>query len=221
MPNDQPSAPLTPELPPSESCRLGGGIPDRSPNRLPWVKASGTPETHSRKAAQYLRVFDLEQAALFDVDTMILAKVVCNLRNYYQQDADQTVELMTKLFNPRSWVVWSPEGIRLTWDRVECFTPSLGLSDEITVARRRAAELEDDVLDLIAYTRSGGRVSTEDLRDLFAERNPDLQFTPVAFGIAVNAVTGMTSRASHGTRYWVGFHLPTSAELAEHEPKAA
>ncbi len=193
----------------------------RSSRPVPWVIATGRPETLSRKAAEYLRVFDYKEAAQFDPDVAILAKVVCNLRNYYRQSAEQTIELVTGVFNPKAWTAWSPEGIKLAWELVEGFTPSLGLADEMAVAQRQAADLEDAVVDLIAYTKSGGRVSGEDLRNLFRVWNPDLQFTDVAFGLAVNAVTGMTSKASHGTRYWIGFHLPTPEELLGFVPKAA
>jgi len=188
---------------------------------LPWVKATGRPETLSRKAAGYLRVFDHQSAVRFDKDVVILAKVICNLRNYYQQDAEQTAELILGVFNSRAGTHWSPEGVKLTWDLVEGFTPLLGLSDEAAVAQRRSADLEDAVVDLIAYTKSGGRVSGEDLRDLFAEWNPDLQFTPVAFGIAVKAVTGLRTKTLHGTRYWVGFHLPPMDELSDQGARAA
>ena len=193
----------------------------RSSRPVPWVIATGRPETLSRKAAEYLRVFDYKEAAQFDPDVAILAKVVCNLRIYYRQSAEQTVELVTGVFNPKAWTAWSPEGIKLAWELVEGFTPSLGINDEMAVSMRRAIDLEDAVLDLIAYTKPGGRVSGGALRHLFKEWNPDLLFTDVAFGLAVNAVTGMTSKVSHGTRYWVGFHLPTPEVLLGFDPKAA
>jgi hypothetical protein len=107
---------------------------------LPWVKATGRPETLSRKAAEYLRVFDHQSAVRFDKDVAILAKVISNLRNYYQQDAMQTTELVLGVFNPRAGTLWSPEGIKLTWDLVEGFTPLLGLTDETAVALRRATD---------------------------------------------------------------------------------
>ena len=132
-------------------------------NRKPWVVATGTQGTRSRKAAQYLRVFDYKEAARYELDTPILAKVVCNLRNYYQQDTHQTVELITALFNPKSWQVWSKEAITLAWELVEGFTPSLGLADAKAIAKQRAAMIEYEVVDLIAWTRQGDRVDREDL----------------------------------------------------------
>ena len=176
-------------------------------NPLPWVKASGPKDVLSVKAAYYLHIFDHKKAAKYYLDTPILAEVVCNLRNYYQQDVEQTVELIMQLFNPKSWeVVWSPEAVRLCWEYVGRFTPSLGFDDVDAVAKRRTAELEDAVVDLIAYTIPGGRVSGEVLRKTFSEWYPDLEFTSVAFGLAVSAVTGMKSRTSGPTRYWYGFH---------------
>jgi len=213
MPYEPSSAPLSLESPSSEPCRPYGGVLDRSSNRLPWVKATGTPDTLSKKAAQYLRVFDYEAAARYDRGIMILAKVVCNLRHYHQQSSDQTVQLIVTLFNPKAWEVWSPEGIKLTWDLVASFTPSLGLSDEKAKAKHRATLIENEVIDLLAWTRPEGRVSSEELRTLFMEWNPDLPVTPREFAIAVKAATGQSTVAIHGTRYWVGFHLPTSEEL--------
>ena len=193
----------------------------RSSRPVPWVIATGRPETLSRKAAEYLRVFDYKEAAGFDSDVAILGKVVCNLRNYYRQSAEQTVELVTGVFNPKAWTAWSPEGIKLAWDLVEGFTPSLGLSDEKAVAKQRAALIEDEVVDLIAWTRSGGRVSGEDLLAVFTAWNPDLLVTPREFGAAVKAVTGQSTVPIHGVRFWVGFHLPTPDELNELIWKAA
>ena len=169
----------------------------------------------------YLRVFDYKEAAGFDSDVAILGKVVCNLRNYYRQSAEQTVELVTGVFNPKAWTPWSPEGIKLAWDLVEGFTPSLGLSDEKAVAKQRAALIEDEVVDLIAWTRSGGRVSGEDLLAVFTAWNPDLLVTPREFGAAVKAVTGLTQKPSNGIYYWVGFRLPTAKELEIIQEKAA
>lgn len=215
---------IKPNVRPTRRLFLKGNMPlirRGSHNHLPWVKATGTPETLSRKAAQYLRVFDHERAAWYDLDTMILAKVVCNLRHYYQQSADQTVQLIVTLFNPKAWDVWSAEAVRLTWDLVEGFTPSLGLTDERAKAKHRAALIENEVVDLIAWTRQGERVSSEELRNTFMEWYPDLPVTPREFATAVRAVTGQSTVAIHGTRYWVGFHLPTSEELAGPVQEAA
>jgi len=198
-----------------------GRLHDPRSSRLPWVKATGTPATLSRKAAQYLRVFDYKKAAQYDLDTEILANVVCNLRNYYDQDADQTVRLVLDLFNPKSSELWSPEGIRLAWDLVEPFTPTLALADEKTIAKRKVATIENEVIDLIAWTKPGGRVSAGDLLETFREWNPWLQVTPNAFTRAVQAVTGMTKLRSNGKDYWVGFHLPAEVNSEQSAAEAA
>lgn len=197
--------------------------PDRLATRKPWVKSSGPPETLFRRAAYYLSAFDYKAAAVWDLDTPILLHVVCNLRNYYQQDADQTVRLISWHFNSKSWEVWSPEAVRLAWELVEPYTPSLGLTDEDARSRQRVAEIEDEVTDLIAYTRSGGEVSVEKLFALYQEWFPDREIDRRLFGKAVNAVTGIKSKPKNGRRSYVGFHLPTEDELDDpaHSPDAA
>lgn len=211
---------LTGDLMQSESVKAVF-IRTGSTKRLHWVKATGIPATRSRKAAQYLRDFDYKQAAIYDLDTVILAKVVCNLRNYYRQSVDETVGLVLNLFNPKSWEIWSEEAVRLTWTFVEGFTPSLGLADEKAIAKRRADLIENEAVDLIAWTIPGGRASINDLRATFNRWNPGINAEPTEFGRAVAAVTGLSTKVSHGTRYWVGFHLPTPEELMERSSEAA
>ena len=189
--------------------------PEALATKLPWVQSTGPPITLFRRAAFYLSSFDYKEAATWDLDTVILARVICNLRNYYQQDADQTVKLITKYFHRHSWEVWSPEAIRLTWELVEPYTPSLGLADEDAQSMRRMAELEDEVADLIAHTRSGGRVSTSDLFALFKAWYPDFEVDARVFGKAVKAVTGIDSKSSNSKRYHEGFHLPSPEELLD------
>jgi hypothetical protein len=179
------------------------------------VRSTGPPATLYRRAAFYLTAFDYQEAAIWDLDTMILARVICNLRNYYQQDADQTVKLITKYFHRHSWEVWTPEAIRLTWELVEPYTPSLGLADEDAQSMRRMAELEDEVADLIAHTRSGGRVPTSDLFALFKAWHPDFEVDVRVFGKAVKAVTGIDSKSSNSERYYEGFHLTSPEELLD------
>lgn len=194
---------------------------DPRSGRLPWVTATGSKSTLRRKAECYLVALDYKKAAKYDLDTEILAKVVCNLRNYYQQDADETIALISRFFLPKAWDTWTDEAIRMVWELVEDFTPFLGAVDAMAIAKRRAAFMENEVVDLIAWTVSGGRVSVEHLRTVFREWNPDLEFTDVEFGLAVKAVTGLKSKGSHGTRYWNGFHLPTSEEGNPPEEEAA
>jgi len=182
---------------------------DRRLTRLPWVAATGTTETRSRKAAAYLRGFDYGSVSKWDLDTVILAKVVCNLRNYYQQDAEQTVELIEHVLHPRVPVVWSVEAIKLAWELVDGFTPSLGLRDLMAVAKQRAAFLEEEVRHLLERTKPGGRVSIDDLYSAFIAQLPEVKVSKSEFGRRVVAVTGLTSVPSNNIRYWMGFHLPT------------
>jgi len=205
-------------------------IRHQSTYRLPWVKASGNRDTLTRMAEHYLLNFNHEHAKHFlvtfryqmasssfeiihlDSSVFNLARVVCNLRNYYQQNCDQTEKLITGLYNRESQIQWSGEAIRLMWELVGEYTPSLGISDVDAKAKRLAADIEDEVVDLIAYTRSGGRVPVNELFKLFQEWNPDRKVTPTAFGISVSAVTGQKSTSSKGVRYYSGFHVPTMAE---------
>lgn|GEM_PF-6474893 len=186
---------------------------DQRSGRLPWVAASGPHAIKVDKAKYYLRHFDYETAADFALDTEILAHVVCNLRNYHQLSQEETTRLVVEVFNPNSWEVWSPEAVSLAWDLVKGLTPTLGVSDEQTVAKRRAALIENEVVDLIAWTVPDGRVSCADLLATFNAWNPDIAATKRELGVAVKAVTGLDSTASHGIRYVVGFHLPSKEEL--------
>jgi hypothetical protein len=184
-------------------------------NRLPWVEATGSPALLSDKATFYvMKVFDYESARKFDEPLMILAKVVCNLRNYFRQGETATVRLVSDYFNPKSDYAWSPEGIRLVWELVEGFSPSLGLADETAQAMHRAAFLQREVIYLLSHVQPGGRVSNRELMGTFTAWNPELEVTSNAFTRAVQAVTGLTKLRSNGIDYWVGFHLPM-AEVAE------
>lgn len=145
---------------------------------------------------------------------MIFAKVVCNLRNYYLQDQESTVKLILTHFNPKCWdEPWSLEAVRLMWECVEPFTPSLGIRDGKARAKQRKRSLEDEVVDLLAWVRLGGRVLDDDLLGVLRAWNPHLEVTLNAFTRAVNALTGMTKLRSDGKDYWEGFHIPTAEEL--------
>ena len=80
---------------------------------------------------------------------------------------------------------------------------------------RRMTELEDEVVDLIAHTRSGGRVSISDLFALFKAWYPDFEVDVRVFGKAVKAVTGIDTKSSNSNRYYEGFHLPCPEELLD------
>jgi hypothetical protein len=179
------------------------------------VKSTGPSKTLFRRAAVYLSAFEYAEAAVWDLDTQILAHIVSNLRNYYQQDADHTVKLVTRYFNPKSWEVWSPEAIRLAWDLVAPYTPMLGLSDEDAQSRSRMIELENDVVDLIAYTRPGGKVSVPALFEVYRKWHPDNHVDQRVFGKMVKSVTGIESKPRNAVRWYIGFHLPTEDELRD------
>jgi hypothetical protein len=183
--------------------------------RLPWVPSSSAPATRRDQATFYLlKELDYENARRFDHPVLTLAKAVCNLRHYHRQDRENTVRLIQEHFNPRAGDTWSPEAIRLTWDLVERFTPSLGLRDEDARVKQRKLVLEGEVVELIAWTLPGGRVAADELLEVFRQWNPDLEVTGNAFTRAVQAVTGLRKLRSNGTDWWVGFHLPTADEIA-------
>lgn len=181
--------------------------------RKPWVKSANSPDILNQQAAHYLLIFDYRKAAKFSLAVEILAKVVCNLRNYYSQSADQTVRLIQQLFNPKSHVMWSPEGIRLVWELVEPYTPSLGLVDEKAIAKQKAMLVRQEVAYLLEWTVPDGRTLDADLLAVFREWNPEIEITSNLFSRAVKAVTGLSKFYSNSKGYWVGFHLPTVTEL--------
>lgn len=189
--------------------------PSSSPIYKLWVTATGTPSTRRDKAIYYLvHSFDHKAAFERDLPTMLFAKVVCNLRNYYLQDQESTVKLILTYFNPVCWdEPWSPEAVSLMWECVETYTPSLGIRDEKARAKQQRHALEDDVFDLLTWVRLGGRVLDDDLLAVFRDWNPQLEVTPNAFSRAVTALTGIPKRRSNGQDYWEGFHIPTAEEL--------
>jgi len=182
-------------------------------NRFPWVKASGIAKTTVEKASYYLKTFDHIEAHVIGSPGTILLHIVCNLRMYYQQGSEETVRLMMRYFSRKAEIPWTEESIAEVWNLVECFTPSLSLTDNKTIAMRRLAYIEDDVIDLIAYTKDGGEVEIKILLDLFHEWNPDFRISPRELGVAVQAITGITSTSRNGKRYYVGFHIPSEEEL--------
>lgn len=173
-----------------------------------WVAAAGTLEQRQTMAAFYLVGFDHRTAAIFDEPVATMAKVVCNLRYYYRLNAKQTADLMLAHFNAKSRYRWSEEGILLTWELVQGFTPSLGLSDKDAVAKHELADLEDDVVDFLSRVLPGGRVSVEVLYAGFKASNPEVDTNEIAFGRVVTSLTGISSKSSKGKRFYSGFHLP-------------
>lgn len=183
--------------------------------RRPWTTATGTPEQLEEQANMYLRLFDHENARYFDQPELTLSKVVSNLRNYHKMSKKQTVMLMQALFNPKLETPWSIEAISLTWDLVADFTPWLGLQDIAGVAMQKAVEIEDAVIDLLAYTRSGHRATTDEFFAAFQAWNPDLKTTKTAVSRAVHEVAGIEATPYREGRCYPGFHLPTPEELKD------
>jgi len=205
-----------------EGLETGRSLPKPSPsirtgarNRLPWVKATAHKKTLEEKAVHYLEIFNHDTPFRREMPEMTLAKVVCNLRNYYQQDAEATLRLIQSLYNGKCGYEWTPEGIRLAWELSEPYTPSLGLADEDAQSKMRVAEIEGEMADILAYTRSGGRVSLPDLFALFREWYPEREVENEVLGKTVNAITGIRSKPSNSVRYYYGFHLPTPEELLD------
>jgi len=163
----------------------------------------------------YLREFEHDAAGLFDEPEFTLLKVVCNVRNYFGMSLDQTVMLMECLFSPRSAIRWSRESIALSWELVADYTPLLGLKDPVAIAEQKRRDLEAVVTDLLAHTRAGGRVSTEDFYRKLKEWNHDLDATKTAVSQAVRAITGIGPKSYREGRCYRGFHFPTAEELKD------
>lgn len=94
-------------------------------------------------------------------------------------------------------------------------TPWLGLQDIAGVAKQKAAEIEEAVIDLLAYTRSGHRVTTDEFFACFEAWNPDLKTTKTAVSHAVHVVAGIATTGYEEGRCYKGFHLPTPLELMD------
>lgn len=188
--------------------------------KRPWRKARGDADWLERQAAFYLECFDHEQARFFDRDAFILLKVVCNVRNYYGMTQEQTVNLVRSHFNPKSNVIWTQEAIALAWELVENYTPWLGLNDPRAIAERHQREVEEEVKELLAFTRAGGRVNTEDFYRMFKDWFPDLEAGKGTVSKAVHEITGKVSVPYREGRCYPGFHFPTAEELIDpqHQP---
>jgi hypothetical protein len=184
--------------------------------RLPWSVASGTPGQKEDQARMYLSVFDHENARRFDPPELTLLKVVCNLRNYHGMTNERTVKLMQVNFNPKVEAPWSDEAISLAWELVADYTPWLGLVDVDGIARQKAAEIEDAVVDLLAYTRSGHRVTTDEFFATFKAWNLDLAIGDKKLvSSSVRKVAAIETKPYREGRCYPGFHLPSPQELMD------
>lgn len=184
-------------------------------NQHPCEPARGDASSKEQQAGFYLLGFDHENAEFFDTDEFSLLKVVCNLRNYFGMDKEQTIMLMTSVFNPKARTRWSPEGIALAWDLVQDYTPRLGWADPIAVAERQRLELEDEVTELLAHTRTGDRMTTDEFHAELMKWNPDLDVKKKIVTQAVKRIIGIGTKSYREGRCYKGFHLPTPDELAD------
>lgn len=183
--------------------------------RKTWVCASGTLRARMDQARVYLLGIDYRRAYGTYTPEQVLAQIVSNLRNYHRLNQAETKAVMRGVFDSKSKVKWSNEALELAWELVEGFTPSLGLIDPDAISKRHSEELEDRLVDVVAFTRSGGRVAIQDLINLFREWNPDFEVNEIAFGRAFSAITGIRSKPSKGIRYFSGLHLPSALELKD------
>jgi len=181
----------------------------------PSEAARGDEGALEEQAAHYLRIFDHELAQIFDEPEFTLLKVVCNLRNYFGMSQDQTVMLMVSLFNPKTHLPWSRVAIVLAWELVAGYTPWLGLDDPVAIADQKRSDLDDEVTELLAYTREGGRVTTEDFYKMLKKWNPDLDVKKTAVTQAVKRITGIEATGYRDGKCFPGFHLPTEEELMD------
>ena len=192
-------------------------LPRKGPvTKRPVAHASGTPDQREQQAAIYLRRIDHKEARKFDQPEFTMLKVACNLRNYFGMDLDQTVMLMRALYNLMADTPWSREGISLAWELVAGYSSSLGLKDVDALAKQKAIDLEDEVTALLAYTRSGGRVTTEEFFNVLMARNPQLETSITAVSGAVRDITGIVTMPYRVEgRCYKGFHLPSAEELLD------
>jgi hypothetical protein len=176
--------------------------------KLPYYQSSGPAEILRQKAKYYLQHFNHEKAYRLGSPGITLMNVICNLRNYYKQDAASTVSLMTEYFLSNDDFGWTGEHINEVWQLVEGITPSLSLIDKGTIQKRRNNLVEDYVIDLIAHTKPGDRIETNKFLNLFNEWYPDFPITPRELGVAVHTITGTGSKPINGKRFYVGFQIP-------------
>ncbi len=182
---------------------------------VPWATARGDAGALEEQAAHYVRNFDHKNAQTFDEPEFALLKVACNLRHYFCMSQEQTVMLMVNLFNPNTDLPWSREGIALAWELVTDYTPWLGLNDPVAVAEQKRRDLDDAVTEVLAYTRAGERVTTEDFYRLFKKWNPDLNVKKASVTQSVKRITSIEATGYREGKCFPGFHLPTAAELMD------
>lgn len=186
----------------------------------PWEKAYGSEKSLHKQAKYHLRSIDHEQMELFDPPVIVLAKTVCNLRNYLARSRAQTIKLIQCVYNPRCGIKWSEEDIGLLWDLIERFVPSLWLTDERHLSPQRTARVQREVRGVLDRLTPGGKIPVKKMQQLLADWDPDLRATPRELGLAMKALTGEASKSSNGVSYYPGFQLPFDDDFSVEIPDA-
>lgn len=180
-----------------------------------WTRSTADEPNRERQAVAYVKV--IRDSPTLHIEPGLLpglARIICNLRKYHTQSRESTIRIILDHFNPYSDWIWTAEEIGLIWDLVGSYTPSLGISDKDAVAKRAAAELYEEVVDLVLELLPNGQVSMVDLYRYFQATHPNLQVTKNAFGRAFYAVTGIRSSKVGSVRYYKGFRLPSPLQEA-------
>jgi hypothetical protein len=183
--------------------------------RHPWSVSTGNAALLKARAEYYLKTFDHLSSYKLGSPGVIFMNVICNLRRYYRQNEQDTIQLMLKYFCNKADLQWMEESIAEVWHLIENITPSKAIYDEKTKAMRRKNDIEDDVSDLLAFTKDGGEVDIRVLLDLFHEWNPDFRISSRELGVAISSIKGIKSTARNGKRYFIGVHIPSKEELRE------
>ena len=68
---------------------------------------------------------------------------------------------------------------------------------------------------MLAYTRAGERVTTEDFYQLFKKWNPDLEVKKTSVTQSVKRITSIEATGYREGKCFPGFNLPTAAESGD------
>jgi hypothetical protein len=170
--------------------------------------AYGSAKSRYEQARFYIELIDHKEMEKFDKPLIVLAKTVCNLRNYHAQTKDQTIELIQGRYNKLSRINWSAEDIALIWDLVEGYVPSLWLQDERYLSEKRRSELQRELKEVLKRLTPGGRIKVTDMQEVLKQWDPTLDPSTKALGDAMRALTGSASKSSNSVAYYYDFQLP-------------
>lgn len=170
--------------------------------------AHGSQKTRHEQARFYIELVDHKEMEKFDKPLIVLAKTVCNLRNYYAQTKEETIELIQGRYNKLSRINWSAEDIALIWDLVEGYVPSLWLQDERYLSEKRRSELQRELKEVLKRLTPGGRIKVTVMQEVLKQWDPSLDPSTKALGDAMRALTGSASKSSNSVAYYYDFQLP-------------